>query len=59
MKRLCNTEKRSKKNLELASSYNAIINSYLNKGYVTKVNVNVDKVSEQWLLPHFLVLRPD
>ena len=55
VKLLCNTEKRLKRNPELVSSYNGIIHSFLNKGYVTKLS----GISDQWLLPHFPVLRAD
>lgn len=52
--RLKNLETSLSKKPEVASAYNKIIEDYLEKGYIKKVPLTED---EQWLLPHFPVIR--
>lgn len=46
-----------KKGVEISTSYNNIVEEYLEKGYVRKVPSTADK--DQWFLPHFPVIRND
>eukprot|EP00795_Rhopilema_esculentum_P006549 gene6549-12041_t len=57
LNRLANTEKRLLKDKQLGNSYNEIIQQYLRKGYLEKVDKEPGK--DCWYLPHFPVLRPD
>ena len=55
--RLKNLEKSlMKKSPDVASDYNKIIEDYVDKNYVHKVPL---KDEEQWLLPHFPVIKED
>ena len=58
-RRLLNTEKRLKKNHELAGVYSGIIDQYVKKGYIRKGPDAVRLPAKAWYLPHFPVLRPD
>ena len=42
---------------EIMEAYNQIVVKYEEKGYIRRVKQS--EASEQWLLPHFPVLRPD
>eukprot|EP00795_Rhopilema_esculentum_P012680 gene12680-3393_t len=57
LNRLANTEKRLLRDIQLGNSYNEIIQQYLRKGYLEKVDKESGK--DCWYLPHFPVLRPD
>ena len=46
-----------KKGVEVSTSYNNIIEEYLEKGYVRKVRPTANE--DQWFLPHFPVIRDD
>ena len=62
LKRLTNTEKRLLKQPDLATEYTKIIEGYLAKGYIQKLEPSSDKngsTAQQWLLPHFPILRPE
>ena len=58
-RRLQNTEKRLKKNQELAGVYSGIIDQYVKKGYIRKVPDAERLPTKAWYLPHVPVLRPD
>jgi hypothetical protein len=58
-RRLQNTEKRLKRNIELAGVYSDIIKRYIQKEYIRKVEETEKRPLEAWYLPHFPVLRPD
>ena len=59
LKRLKNIEKRLLKEHDLGLSYCNLITSYIDKGYISKAKKECVLNSQQWLLPHFPVLRPD
>ena len=44
---------------EVASAYGEIIEKYLDKGYVRKINNFEEKPIVRWYLPHFVVVRND
>ena len=46
-----------KKGVEVSTSYNSIIEEYLEKCYVRKVPLTAE--DDQWFLPHFPVIRND
>ena len=58
LQRLQNTEKRLQKSPVIARAYSDIIDQYIAKGYVRKVQKSEQSTSK-WYLPHFPVLRPD
>lgn len=59
LNRLQNTEKKLLKDRELGEKYGTIIDDYLKKGYIEKVeNIDING-DECWYLPHFPVIRPD
>ena len=61
-RRLQNTEKRlseEKKNVELEGVYSDIIDQYIQKGYIRKVEEEEKRPHKAWYLPHFPVLCPD
>ena len=58
-RRLQNTEKRLKRNMELAGVYSDIIERYIQKEYIRKVEETEKRPLEAWYLPHFPALRPD
>ena len=58
LQRLENTEKKLQRSHTLATAYQDIIESYIQKGYVRKVPEH-DESNSKWYLPHFPVLRPD
>lgn len=57
LNRLENTEKRLRKNPEVAEMYGKTIEKYIEKGYVQKIS----EISPEtkWFLPHFPVIRPE
>ena len=59
--RLHSTEKKLKKNPELAEKYQNVINDYVTKGYAQKMTQEEAKVttSKTWYLPHHAVLNPN
>ena len=56
--RLKHTERRLRRDNDVASSYGATIQKYLEKGYIELVDEDKDDEGV-WYLPHFPVLRPD
>jgi hypothetical protein len=58
-RRLVSTERRLIKEPELGAAYNAVLDGYLKKGYIRKVDEADESAKEEWLLPHFAVVRPD
>jgi hypothetical protein len=54
--RLLNTEKRLDRDPEVKKIYVETIKSYIEKGYVEKIDT-YDKTVKLWLLPHFPVVR--
>lgn len=59
LKRLQNIEKRLLKDQELGKSYSAVIDTYLEKGYIKKTEKTEQELGKVWFLPHFPVIRPD
>ena len=59
LRRLQNTEKRLKKNIELGGVYSNIIDQYIQKGYIRKGKEQEKRSRKAWYLPHLPVLRPD
>ncbi len=57
--RLQNTDKTLTKNVELEGIYSDIIDQYIQKGYIRKVEEEEKRPHKAWYLPHFPVLRPD
>ena len=57
LKRLENTEKRLRKNPEVAEIYKQTIEKYVEKGYVQKISETSPET--KWFLPHFPVIRPE
>ena len=58
-KHLRSAEKKLMHNESLAQAYNSVIGDYLNKGYIREVPRKEPKLSSEWFLPHFPVIRPD
>ena len=56
---LQNSEKRLQKSPEIAKAYNDVLQTYQDKGYISKVSPEEEKPDQVWYLPHFPVLRPD
>ena len=54
--RLKNTEMKLSKDDELSRAYKDIINQYLEKGFIRKVN-DLKEEPTMWYLPHFPVIR--
>ena len=59
LRRLQNTERRLTKDTELAEVYSGIIEQYVEKGYIRKVQESGKRPTKAWYFPHFPVLRPD
>ena len=59
--RLHSTERKLKKNPELARKYQDVINSYISKGHAKKLTPEESKgmTSKTWYLPHHAVLNPN
>ena len=58
LQRLENTEKKLQRSPYLATTYQQVIESYIEKGYVRKVPEH-EQSNSKWFLPHFPVIRPD
>ena len=52
-------ERKLAKNPELAESYQKVIEEYLEKNYFRRVPPDESTPTEEWLLPHFAVVRAD
>ena len=59
MSRLCNTERKLKKDEFTRAEYEKTINSYIEKGYLRRVSEEETTQPEVWYLPHFPVVRMD
>lgn len=59
LKRLENTEKRLLKDPVVGKAYCDVIDQYLEKGYISKIDCPDGEVNLQWYLPHFPVIRND
>ena len=59
LSRLCNTENKLKKNCTLGTEYSQIIQAYVEKGYLRRVEPDEPLPPEVWYLPHFPVIRMD
>ena len=59
MSRLCNTERKLKKDDFTRAEYEKTINSYIEKGYLRRVSEEETTPPEVWYLPHFPVVRMD
>ena len=59
LSRLCNTENKLKKNCALGTEYSQIIEAYVEKGYLRRVEPDEPLPPEVWYLPHFPVIRMD
>ena len=57
--RLQNLEKRLTRNPEVAAAYSEVIEKYLDKGYVRKIEMSEEQPTVKWYLPHFGVIRTD
>ena len=57
--RLKNTEKRLLRQPIMGQEYNHVIVSYLDKGYIHKINERGKEPPVVWYLPHFPVCRPE
>ena len=59
--RLHSTERKLKKNPELARKYRDVINSYISKGHAKKLTPEESRktTSRTWYLPHHAVLNPN
>ena len=57
--RLLSTEKKLLKNKEVALAYQQVLNGYLEKQYIRRVPKDEEKPQQEWLLPHFPVVRPE
>ena len=58
-RRLESTERKLEKNPEIADSYQKVIKEYLEKKYIRRVSPDEPTPPEEWLLPHFPVVRAD
>jgi hypothetical protein len=47
------------KNKEVALAYQQVLNGYLEKQYIRRVPKDEEKPQQEWLLPHFSVVRPE
>ena len=47
------------KNKEVAVPYQHVLNDYLEKQYIRRVPKDEEKPQQEWLLPHFPVVRPE
>ena len=47
------------KNPEIAESYQKVIEEYLEKNYIRRVPPDEPTPTEEWLLPHFPLVRAD
>ncbi|KAJ8043752.1 hypothetical protein HOLleu_10992 [Holothuria leucospilota] len=59
IKRLENVETKLKKNESLGKAYKNVIDSYVTKGHVKKVDETKETPGNQWFLPHFPVIKLD
>ena len=59
LSRLCNTENKLKKNCALGTEYSQIIQAYVEKGYLRRVEPDELLPPEVRYLPHFPVIRID
>ena len=57
--RLLSTEKKLLKNKEVAVAYLHVLNDYLEKQYIRRVPKHEENPQQEWLLPHFSVIRPE
>lgn len=57
--RLRNTEKRLIRQPLVGEDYQRVITSYVDKGYIRKVQPTENKPKSTWYLPHFPVYRPE
>ena len=59
LSRLCNTENKLKENCALGTEYSQIIQAYVEKAYLRRVEPHEPLPPEVWYLPHFPVIRMD
>ena len=57
--RLLSTEKKLLKNKDVAVTYQQVLTDYLEKQYIRRVPKEEEKPKQEWLLPHFPVVRPE
>ena len=57
--RLQNLEKHLTRDPEVAAAYSEVIEKYLDKGYVRKIEMCEKQPIVKWYLPHFAVVRTD
>ena len=57
--RLNSTERKLNKIPEVKVAYQQVIDEYLQKGYIRCVPEDEPKPENEWLLPHFPVIRPE
>ena len=58
-KRLYSTEQKLQGNNDVRKAYQKVIEEYLQKGYIRRVPNDEPKPPNEWLLPHFPVIRPE
>ena len=58
-KRLYSTEQKLQGNNDVRKAYQKVIEEYLQKGYIRRVPDDEPKPPNEWLLPHFPVIRPE
>ena len=58
-KRLISIERKLTQDPVTAKAYQDVIDDYLAKNYIRKVPPDEPQPDEEWLLPHFPVVRPD
>ncbi|PIK49849.1 hypothetical protein BSL78_13292 [Apostichopus japonicus] len=58
-KRLESLEKKLIKDEKLGKAYSCVIQGYLDKGYIRKVDEEEPKSSTEWFIPHFPVVKMD
>ena len=59
LQRLQNLEKHLTRDPEVAAAYSEVIEKYLDKGYVRKIEMCEKQPTVKWYLPHFAVVRTD
>ena len=56
---LLNTEKRLLNNPEIGEAYTNIINQYIEKGCISRLDPTEKSPLKKWYLPHFPVVTPN
>lgn len=59
LSRLESTERKLRKQPEVAEAYQTVFDKYKDKGYIKEVDEKYDQAEKIWYLPHFPVVRMD